>query len=355
MRILHIANHVKNCGNGIVNVLIDLACLQARAGHQVGVVSSGGEYISLLADYSVQHFTCSLSKFPLHVLSAWGRYQFIIETFQPDVVHVHMVPGLLLSWVFKRYYGYSLVATVHNEFQRSARLMGLADLVIAVSQAVANSMRWRGIPEKRLCVVRNGVIGSPRTRPLTEFLAWPLQRPALLTVAGMYERKGILELIAAFTQIAPQFPSLHLYLVGDGPCRTKFEHSAGHTAVAERIHFEGFQAEPQRYFLGADIFVLASRREPFGLALVEAREAGCAIIGTRVDGIPEALDGGEAGLLVPPCNASALADVLQRLLSHPALLQEWRDRASRNLSWLKVERCHEETLAVYRRACEGSV
>lgn len=349
MRILHILNHIQEIGNGIVNVAVDLACLQAKTGHYVSVASAGGEYEALLTRYGVRHFQLNQARKPLNLIKASRRYRTIVQEFQPDIVHAHMMTGVVLARVLRSQARYALVSTVHNEFQRSALLMGLADRVIAVSNAVSHSMAQRGIPHKKLRVVINGTLGSPRTRGLKEYLPVPLQRPAITTVAGMYRRKGIAELIDAFEQIALDFPQAHLYLLGNGPDRVLFEAQARRTAVAyDRIHFEGFQPEPQRYLLSTDIFVLASHREPFGLVISEAREAGCAIVASNVDGIPEALDGGQAGLLVPPANSHALAAALVELLSNPSVLHRWKDRAHYNLEWLTATRVNEETLAVYR-------
>jgi glycosyltransferase involved in cell wall biosynthesis len=225
--------------------------------------------------------------------------------------------------------------------------MGWADRVIAVSKAVAQSMARRGIPQNKLRVVNNGTLGSPRTRQLKEYQAMPLQRPAIATVAGMYRRKGIAELIEAFAQIAADFPDAHLYLVGNGPDREVFEAQAQSTLVSDRIHFEGFQLEPQRYLLATDIFVLASHRDPSPLVIPEAREAGCAIIASDVDGIPEALDGGQAGLLIPSQDSQALTAALIQLLSDPNLLDRRKDQAKNNLDRLNVSRVNEETFAVY--------
>jgi glycosyltransferase involved in cell wall biosynthesis len=349
MRILHILNDIRELGNGIINVTVDLACLQAEAGHQVAVVSAGGEYESLLVRYQVQHYYLNQQRRPLNLLKAAYRFQQIVQQFQPDVVHAQMVTGAVLAWVCKHRYSYALVSTVHNEFQRSARLMGLADRIIAVSQAVADAMQARGIPFHKLRVVCNGTLGSPRQKLIQsdQQANVSLQHPAIVTVAGMYERKGIAELIVAFEQLATAVPA-HLYLVGNGPDRAKFERQASQTSAADRIHFEGFQPQPQRYLKVADIFVLASRQEPFGLVLSEAREAGCAIIATNVDGIPEALDQGKAGILIPPADVNALTQAIRQLLENPVLLNEWRNRARQNLSWLTIARVHQEILAVYQ-------
>lgn len=350
MRILHILNHIQEIGNGIVNAAIDLACLQAQAGCEVAVASSGGEYETLLSQHGVKHFAFDQSRKPIPLLKAVGRFRTIVHTFNPQLIHTHMMTGVVLARLLRGTANYALVATVHNEFQRSANLMGLADQVIAISQAVAASMQQRGVSAKKLRVVANGTLGSPRTRPLSEIEPLALQHPAIATVAGMSHRKGITKLIDAFVQIADSLPTAHLYLVGDGPDRAEFEHQAKASPFAARIHFEGFQAEPQRYLLATDVFVLASYREPFGLVLSEAREAGCAIVASNIDGIPEVLEQGQAGLLVPPGDETALANALSQLLTHPEELQAWRHKAQQNLEWLTVKRVHQETLKVYKEA-----
>lgn len=348
MRILHILNDVQEIGNGIVNVAIDLACLQAKAGYEVAIASAGGEYEELMARYGVMHCKLDQARTPINLLKAAARYRAIVQEFQPDIVHAHMMTGVVLARVLRVGFGYALVSTVHNEFQRSAILMGWADRVIAVSHAVAQSMVRRGTSENKLRVVHNGTLGSPRTRQLQEYQPMPLERPAIATVAGMYRRKGIAELIEAFAQIAADFPDAHLYLVGNGPDRAVFEAQAQSTAMSDRIHFEGFQPEPQRYLLATDIFVLASHRDPSPLVIPEAREAGCAIIATNVDGIPEALDGGQAGMLVPPSDSQSLAAALSQLLRDPNMLHRWKGQSQQNLEWLTTGRVNEETLAVYR-------
>lgn len=348
MRILHLLNHIQNIGNGIVNVAVDLACLQASSGHEVAVAALSGEYETLLKQYHVQVFQLDQTRTPHKFLKAIQTYNHIVQTFRPDIVHVHMMTGVVLAKMLKGDRTYRLVSTVHNEFQRSAVLMGFADRVIAVSDAVATSMHQRGIPQEKLRVVRNGTLNSPRARPLQDYPPLPLHRPAITTVAGMYQRKGIAELIAAFGQVAPLFPDAHLYLVGDGPERPVFEVQAQQTGVSDRIHFERFQPEPQRYLLSTDIFVLASHKDPSPLVIPEAREAGCAIIASQVDGIPEALEEGAAGLLIPPGNTARLAESLRNLLTHPEKIAFWKEQAQRNLNWLTAERVAEQTLEIYQ-------
>ncbi len=347
MRILHVVKHVRDTGNGIVNVAIDLACLQARDGQIVAVASSGGDNVALLSANGVRHFTLDQSRSPWPLVRLLPAFAAIVRDFVPDVIHVHMVTGMLLAKLTRPLSRYRIVATVHNEFRGRSVLMGSADRVIAVSEAIATAIAGRGTPAGKIRVVTNGTLGSPRRPQFEGTVPLALHRPAIVTVAGMNSRKGIADLISAFAEVAACQPQAHLYLVGDGPDRAVFESQAAATAVGDRIHFEGFQSEPQRYLGAADIFVLASHADPAPLVLIEAREAGCAIVATAVDGIPELLDGGAAGVLVPPHEPQALAAAMLQLLAAPGEIDTWRVRARRNLAPFTVARVARETTAVY--------
>jgi glycosyltransferase involved in cell wall biosynthesis len=350
VKILHILNHSLNVGNGIVNVAVDLACLQAKFGNIVAVASSGGHYETLFNEFGVQHFYLDQTRTPTNIIKLVKHYRRIISTFQPDIVHVHMMTGVILGRTLRFGFSYKLVSTVHNEFQSSSILMGVADQVVAVSDAVSISMQQRGISPNKMNVVRNGTIGSPRTKPISQYSPANLSRPSTTTVAGMYHRKGIHELIQAFTLIADKFPLAHLYLVGDGPDRNLFEDQANKTPFADRIHFEGFQPEPQSYLRSTDIFVLASHKDPSPLVIPEAREAGCAIIATDVDGIPEALNYGAAGYLIPPKSISDLEKRLEEMLGNSVLLEDQRQVSISDLEYLNISRVTDETISVYKKA-----
>jgi glycosyltransferase involved in cell wall biosynthesis len=355
MRILHILNDITDRGNGIVNTAVDLAIEQARQGQSVAVVSGGGGYESILKSAGVVHLTLDQSRSPLQLLRAVFRLRSILVLFHPEVVHVHMRTGLLLAWFWRRFGSFTLVGHVHNVHDRESVMMGLADKVVVVSQSVAASMRAQGIPARKIRVVLNRTLGSSRQPDLESIQPAPLARPSIVTVAGMTARKGIEELIAAFAIAGRDFPGAHLYIVGDGPERSRFEEQARRSPHRARIHFEGFQAQPQAYMLAADVFVLASRRESFGLVLIEARQAGCAIVATDVDGIAEALDDGRAGLLVPPQDVDALAGAVCRMLESSQERRIWQGLARVGIENYSVDVMAREVEALYRERKAGWV
>ena len=354
MRILHLANHCHRAGNGIVNVAVDLACSQALENHEIAFASAPGGYLAILAQHGVRYFEVDQTRrAPLPLATASVALFSVLRAFQPEIVHAHMMTGAVLGRLFSPCFKYRIVTTVHNEFQRSAILMGVGDLVIAISAASARAMARRGIPKRRIRIVHNGVLGSPRLeRPAGEKVA--LSRPAIVTVAGLNWRKGIADLIEAFDIISRYSRDSHLYIVGDGPQREKFEVQATRCFDRSRIHFIGFTSDPRPYYQAADIFVLASHKEPFGLVITEAREAGCAVVATNVGGIPEALDGGDAGVLVPPHRSDILAKAIITLINSPFQRERLRRRARQNLEGFSVKRCNAQTMDVYRELMDSS-
>jgi len=348
LRILHILNDVRKLGNGIINAAVDIACEQARVGHVVAIASAGGEYEDLLERSGVTHYTLDQKRRPISLFRATRRFQDIVGEFRPDIVHSHMMTGLVLARFLRGSAKYRLVSHIQNVHQRSSVLMGLAERVIPVSDAVAEYMSQRGVPKCKMQVVQNLTLGSPRLRSIDGCAPAHLEQPAIVTVAGMYKRKGIAELISAFEQVAKRFPEAHLYLVGDGPDRPAFETQAAGSSVSTHIHFEGFQRNPKPYLLAAEVFVLASHRDSCPLVISEAREVGCAIIASNVDGIPEQLDEGQSGILVPPGNVPAIANAIESLLASSTERDKWKRAALQNLERLTVTSMVEEVTAVYR-------
>lgn len=348
MRILHLLNHTTQ-SNGHVHAAVDLACEQSRLGHAVAVASGGGDFDALLARNGVEVFMIDHRRKAATLLrSAWALRR-LVGTFSADIVHAHMMTSAVLAWPICKLADIPLVATVHNEFEKSAVLMGLGTRVIAVSAAVGASMRRRGIPAAKLRVILNGTIGSARlanreTTPIA------LASPSLLFVGGLHPRKGLADLFAAFDQVHRQHPQARLHIVGDGPFAQIYRDMVAGLSCREAVRFEGSKADPFPWMRGADIFVLPSHADPAPLVLPEAREAGCAVVATHVDGIPELLEGGQAGVLVPARDPDALAAALSALIAAPDAIGHWRERSQYRIDHLRIARVARETLDLYDEA-----
>jgi len=140
--------------------------------------------------------------------------------------------------------------------------------------------------------------------------------PYILCIAMHNEKKGLDVLLRAFKHVHHTQPSIKLVLVGDGPLRKQLEHLASSLEIRDRVNFLGLQGriEVRQLLHDCEIFVLPSRSEPFGIAIVEAMACKKPVVATTAGGIPEIIDNGKNGILVPSDDVEALADALITIL-----------------------------------------
>ncbi len=146
-------------------------------------------------------------------------------------------------------------------------------------------------------------------------------RPYILCVAAHNEKKGLDVLLRAFASIANLHRQLKLVLVGDGPLRKELQDLATSLELNGQVSFAGSRdrTDVAGFLHGCEVFVLPSRSEPFGIAIIEAMACGKPVVATKTGGIPEIIENGHDGLLVEPDNAAELADAIQRLMNGPNL------------------------------------
>jgi glycosyltransferase involved in cell wall biosynthesis len=344
MRIMHLVNH---CGkaNGHVNVSVDMACTQAKHGHHVAYTCAMGDYIPLLEKFGVTVYHVSEPHRGVRNFFAAQRMFFrAVRAFRPDIIHVHMAAQSVLVQPY-RLLGYKTVTTVHNEFDRSVWLMGLASRIVTVSKAGSSMMMRRGFRKSKVRIVLNGAIGSPRL-PET-FAPAEIAHPAIVTVCGMHHRKGVRDLLHAFNIVHGKFPAARLYILGEGPSQPEYEALAVSLGLNGSVQFLGYRDDPREYLYAADVFVLASHADPGPLVIAEARNAGCAIVATDVDGIPEMLDRGLAGILVPPKRPDMIARAIEGLLEDRAELEKYGALARKNVERFSIDRVCREMDEIY--------
>ncbi len=139
----------------------------------------------------------------------------------------------------------------------------------------------------------------------------------ILSVARQYPRKDTATLLAALPAVLRAHPRARLRIVGGGPELPALEARARALGLGEAVSFLGevrADRAVRREYFGADVFCLPSLQEGFGIAFLEAMAAGLPVVGAAAGAVPEVVPDGEAGLLVPPRDAEALAGALIRLL-----------------------------------------
>jgi glycosyltransferase involved in cell wall biosynthesis len=161
----------------------------------------------------------------------------------------------------------------------------------------------------------------------------------LLCIAAQNEKKGIDVLIRAFSKIKEYDPAIELLLLGDGPLRKEHERMAQSMGIANRVRFLGDRGRQDvvKLLHACELFVLPSRAEPFGIAIIEAMACRKPVVATRVGGIPEIIEDGKSGLLVEPDDPDALSKAICRLLDDRAfkthLADNGYERVRANFLW----------------------
>jgi glycosyltransferase involved in cell wall biosynthesis len=203
---------------------------------------------------------------------------------------------------------------------------GLVRTVVTVSPKLGQGFcRYNHVPPGRLRIISYGVDVDRFTRVTAEeaaaFRARHGVAPGAVVVGSvgrLVEQKDYPTQLRAFALAAARVPSLTMLLVGDGPLRGQVEALARELGVADRIRFAGHTNEVPVALRALDVFVLASKFEPYGVALLEAKAAGAAIVATRVNEVAEILDEGQSGVLVPPEDPAAMGEAFAQLATDAA-------------------------------------
>jgi glycosyltransferase involved in cell wall biosynthesis len=207
-----------------------------------------------------------------------------------------------------------------------------SDAIVAASRSFLNdTLQVFPDLERKLVCIQNGIRYEEFRDGEASVVAGDRY---VLCVAMHNQKKGLDTLIRAFKKVSEAHDRLTLRLVGDGPLRPMLEELTGAAGLSGRIEFLGIRSRPEivRLMKGAELFVLPSRAEPFGIALLEAAACRRPIVASRVGGVPEIIQNEVNGLLVPPDDADALSAALLRLLDCPKLRKTLGDSAYETVS-----------------------
>jgi glycosyltransferase involved in cell wall biosynthesis len=139
----------------------------------------------------------------------------------------------------------------------------------------------------------------------------------LISVGRLREPKDFITLARALARL--RRGSFRASLVGDGPDRSTIEAELGHLGLTDAVALLGDRSDVPELLARADVFVCSSRSEGMPVSILEAMAAGLPVVASSVGGVPELVDDGRTGFLVPPGEAVALADALALLVGDPAL------------------------------------
>jgi len=264
---------------------------------------------------------------------ALARLGRLLRRERMAVLHAHCFDPTVLGLVAARASGVPFVFTRHHS-DHHLRLgkrghvwidgfcARHADHVIAVSEATRRIMiEFERVPPERISVVHNGIEALPAPRAegvalLRRELALE-GRPVCLVLARLHEEKGHLVLFEAIPRVRASFPDVLFLLAGDGPDRARLEDAVRQAGLERAVRFLGRRADVPELLAVASLLVLPSLAESFGFVLVEALSVGVPVVASATGGVPEVVEHGRNGLLVPPGQPLPLAEAVLALLADP--------------------------------------
>jgi glycosyltransferase involved in cell wall biosynthesis len=279
-----------------------------------------------------------------------------------QIIHSYLFHANLLARLVARLARAPIIISSERTMEMEGRIRllvnrltsPLADRVIAVSQQVCDFAASRiGIPLEKLVVIYNGI--EPSTYQVEVNVAEVHKElgvdptcTVVGTVSRLDEAKGIRYLLQAVPWVIAQYPKVIFLIVGNGSQRRELERLAQDLSIQSQVIFTGYRPDVVRMLAIVNVFVLPSLYEGFPNVILEAMAMSKPVVATRVGGVPEAVEGGVTGLLVPPRDPEALAKAIITLLQDReqagTMGRAGQERVERYFS---VERMIQETEALY--------
>src|SRR5438067_376414 len=265
----------------------------------------------------------------LDLTAAW-RFARVLKRLAPDVVHAHDPHGvamasLALSLGASSSAGRSpaLVASRRVDFHLKGNSFSRwkhrqVDCFIAASEAIRLMLVADGIPDEQTVTVHEGIdverVVSTEAVNVHEAFWLPHDAPVVGNVAALVPHKGQRHLVEAAHLVVQEIPDVRFIILGEGELREHLERQVREHHLEKHVLLPGFRADVLGCIKGFDLFVMSSVTEGLGTSLLDAMACARPIVATSAGGIPEIVESGVTGTLVPPRDAHALAGAIVLLL-----------------------------------------
>ncbi|MEN9480016.1 MAG: hypothetical protein RLZZ298_1411 [Pseudomonadota bacterium] len=327
MRILHTESSTGWGGqeNRSLNELITMR----ERGHEMAVLSRpGARIIERAKEAGFQTFAVNMRgvvDFP-----AIFKLRGVLKEFRPDVVNTHsgrdtQLAGMAARSLLNRPL---IVRTRHLALPITSKVSYsvLPDHVVTVSKYVENYLVEAGVPRERITTVSTGVDFARYDRStvagdLRQELGLAADVFLVGTVAILRGKKGHTEILDAVPAILQRFPNTHFVFAGDGPQQQNLKLRIAAEGLGERVHLLGLRRDVTNVLASLDVFVLPTHQEALGTAFIEAGAMGLPVVASNVDGVPEVVQDGHTGFLVPVRDSGAIVEAICRLLGDITLRQ----------------------------------
>ena len=360
-------------GSGIVAT--ELAKSLARRGHQVHLISTEppfrlGDYEAGLAFHRVHTPTYPLFREPQYMLSLANKIVQLSREFSLDIVHAHYaIPHATAAYLAKQIIASTngrsdsrvpkVITTLHGtditlvgsdaSYRRVVAFsIERSDGVTAVSKSLRRDTMATLGKKRDIRVIPNFIDCSQyrrRVDPEIRRRLSPAGESVVMHVSNFRPVKRLDVVLDVFLQVRRKTPS-RLVLVGDGPDREPLETRVRHLGLTNNVVFAGEQQDLVGWLSAADVFLLPSSQESFGMAALEAMACEVPVVASRVGGLPELVHDGETGFLCEVNDVDGMAErALAALTDH-----DLRSRMTRAaVETVRALYCTENVVPEYER------
>jgi len=278
-----------------------------------------------------------------------------------DILHAHDGRGHTLGWLATLGMPIPRLATRRVIFlpsplaTRLLRYEVSCHAIIAISQSIQQLLVSSGVPESKIEVIPDGIevpleLPGPEARSRVR-AGWGFSAAefAVGHVGAFTPEKGQDVAMEAIALSAVKLPQARLLLAGAGPTQASLEKLAERNRVRDRVRLPGYIENLTEFFAGLDLFIMPSRAEGLGSSVLLAMAHGLAVVASRVGGLPEIVQEGETGWLVPPASPAALAEAIATAASDRVRLTQLGANARARARQFSTDIMVNRTQALYER------
>ncbi|MFB3818465.1 MAG: N-acetyl-alpha-D-glucosaminyl L-malate synthase BshA [Candidatus Methylomirabilales bacterium] len=337
-------------GSGVVAT--ELGKAVARRGHQVHFISYSlpfrlHTYDERVFFHEVEMLNYPLLEHPPYAIALAAKMSEVGAEAALDCFHVHYaIPHAVSAFLARAILGRGrprIITTLHGTditlvgndrslFPMTRFALEQSDGITCISQYLrAKTLEVFGV-SRPIRVIPNFVDTArflPRQEPALRRHLAPDGERLLVHLSNFRPVKRVADVVAVFARIREHLPA-RLLLIGDGQDRPLALHRATALGVHRDVVFLGKQDEVERLLAAADLLLLPSQEEAFGLAALEALSCGVPVVASNVGGLPEVVAEGKTGFLLPVGDVEGMAAAALALLTQPARLAEFRAAARRH-------------------------
>jgi len=336
IKVVHIVEDLKIGGIERVIANIVLGLNREKFSPSVWCLSKGGEIADELSQkgIKVEIFDMKSHRNPFFYLKLAKK----LKKEKIDIIHTHGYTGTTIGRIAGIIAGvkgiFSHLHSTYCDFSKKQIfiekiLSGFTEKIICCSKAVQDfAVSFEKIKKEKTVVVYNGIEKPEKLLPKNEAKKkLKLQGHFVVgSVASFFFHKGGIYLLESAVEIVRKFPETAFLMAGKGPLLKEYRQFVKRHDLTKNVFFMEKCENIFEVISAMDVFVLpSSQREGLGIALIEAMAMGVPLIGTAIGGIPEVIEDGKNGFLVPAKNSHAVARAIEKIILNPSLAKRMAD------------------------------